>query len=450
LPYRAGPFRYGNGEETAIRKLISLGVRCEVAFQLRQHSGDNTAHYFDWLITPPEGLLRIIRDDFPAFEPQNAGLRKGNERSGCVVDKATGVCFVHQFPRRGKLIAPDYLAHYPALNTKFNYLADRFRSTLRDHPVCFVRRDMTEEMALRLEGAMRARFPKADVCFLYVNAGCAPFITPLGHSVELSAHTTGLGDSLAWSKLLVAERLVERPFRLATAQVLSANLGDNHIAEEDRHPVEALTMAMRVNPQNPWFAHEFGIWALKRKKFRRAARLAEEALAVEPGNPQFIELRLRALLGARAIPPNEALEQVTEVLKLSPRSSLSALAAHLNLLLGQSDQSLALLSEGLARDPYNADLHTLTAEALFSEGRLAEAEAAINAALNLHPAGKALVALKAKILCARGEPEDALQLVTRTLRQKPSYRLRFLKARLALGLAWRGLRFGRLSGGWFA
>jgi hypothetical protein len=30
-----------------IRKLISLGIGCEVAFQLRQHSGDNTRHYFD-------------------------------------------------------------------------------------------------------------------------------------------------------------------------------------------------------------------------------------------------------------------------------------------------------------------------------------------------------------------------------------------------------------------
>jgi hypothetical protein len=34
-----------------IRKLISLGQACEVGFQLRQHSGDNTAHFFDWLNT---------------------------------------------------------------------------------------------------------------------------------------------------------------------------------------------------------------------------------------------------------------------------------------------------------------------------------------------------------------------------------------------------------------
>ena len=47
-----------------MRKLISLGSRSDVAVQLRQHSGDNTEHVFDWLSMPAEGLLSIIDADF--------------------------------------------------------------------------------------------------------------------------------------------------------------------------------------------------------------------------------------------------------------------------------------------------------------------------------------------------------------------------------------------------
>jgi tetratricopeptide (TPR) repeat protein len=274
--------------------------------------------------------------------------------------------------------------------------------------------------------------------FLYVNAGREPFTTPLGRSVNLPAARTGLGDSIGWSRLLVDEGLVEQPFRLSTAQVLRGNIGDNHIAETDRHPRAALVHAMRANPDNPWFAHETGTWALGRRRFRYAARMAERALALEPENQSFIELHLRALVGSRRISRVDALTRVNDLVARAqrPDPSLSALAAELCVALGRIANALDLLSDALAIDPYNEDLHALKARALLAANRASEAVAAADAALALHPGGKELVALKAQILCALGQRDRALKLVREALRGRPSYRLRFLEALLALRLVW--------------
>lgn len=430
----------------AVRKLISLGEACEVAYQLRQHSGDDTAHFFDWLVTPADGLLHIIRNGFPKFAPENLSLQRGDSRTGFVLDAVSRVMFPHQFPRHGRLIAPDFLSHYPSFAAKFDYLANRFRNTARDHPVCFVRRNLTQPQALDLEDAMYALLPQADMRFLYVNADRTAFTTPLGHSVYLPRATRGFGDSIAWSKLLRAEGLVGAPFRLATAEILRANIGDNHLSEVDRHPASVLIKAMRSNPNNPWFAHELGMWALKRRRFWLASVLAKRALKCEPGNPEFTELYLRGRVGARRMPRETALARTLTLLPHSSGAGPWAFAADLQIALGRCGDSLQLLAKRLEQDPHDDRLHALRARALLAAGRGSEAESAIDRALALHLHSRAHIALKARVLSSLGRPDEALRLVEASLRHKQSLQLRLLKARIVISQFWRATRIGKGHG----
>jgi tetratricopeptide (TPR) repeat protein len=412
--------------------LVSLGESCEVAFQLRQHSGDNTAHFFDWLVTPAAGLIRTISENFPPFPPENLSLVKPDDRTGFVIDAVTGMQFPHQFPRRGVLIPRDFLKDYDIFAAKFEHLARRFRETVRSRPVTFVRRDLSREMALELEGVMRARFPTADMRFLYLNGAHGNFDTPLGTSILFPARTSGFGHSPTWARLLEKQSLVAQPYRLATSQIVRASADDYHLSTHVRTFGGALKEGMRRNPENPWFAHELGSLALRQRRFWRARTLAKKALAKDPGNLDFLELRVRAELGMHALSRKEALAEITPLLKNQLQLGLVELAADLMLGLGQTDIALTLLDRALATYPDANGLHLWRAKALLAAGLLEEAEASVDCALALRPDGKAQVELKARMLEKRGRNAEALDLVRDRLRKGKAYRLSLLYVALAV------------------
>jgi tetratricopeptide (TPR) repeat protein len=417
---------------TAIRKLISLGAACETAFQLRQHSGDNTAHFFDWLFTPPQALIKLVRDDFPAFEPLDLRLMHAGTRKSQVIHIPSGIGFAHQFPRRGKVIPETFLGDYPAFASRIEYLAARFRATVAEHPVLLVRRGTSRNQALKLEEAMKRRFPSADMRFLYVNADVPAFETPLGRSARVPAPKTAFGDSLAWAAMLESEGLVEKPFRLAPAEIVRTNT-NNQLEENEGHPLRSLVEGRRNNPDNPWFAYELGWKELTRRRYGRAARLANEAFGREQDNPAFLELKLRADLARWQVRRETALNEAVAAIGPKPHRGLSLLAADLLLALKRPREALDYIERGLAAHPYFDALQLRKARALHAAGRLVEAEEAVNEALMLHPQGKAHVELKANILRALGRTDEALDLVSDTLRSKRSYRLQVVRARLALG-----------------
>lgn len=421
-----------------VRKLISLGHACEVGFQLRQHSGDNTAQFFDWLGTPAPGLIALVRADFPAFRREDLVLEKPGTRTSVVRHVPTGIGFAHQFPRRGRVIPANFLNDYPSFASRIDYLAARFRRTVRSDAVQFVRRCVTQQEALELEDAMRSTFPSADMRFLYVNADGPRFDTPLGRSVRVAEPRSPFGDSLAWARLLEREGLVEASFRLAPAQIVKASTANNQLAEHDGHPLPELLEGRRRNPENPWFAYELGFKQLRRRRHGAAARLAEEALAAGPDNPDFVELSLRVGVARRKLTRQAALQRALAALGESSHAGLWDFAADLLLSLGRPSEALHHIERGLEARPYSEELWFRKARALRALGRLMEADKTADMALLLRPKAKAHVALKANILRALGRPDEAYALLCDVLRTKRAYRLQILRARLALSPArWR-------------
>ena len=182
------------------RHLIGLGHRCDVAFQLRMHSEENVAHYFDWLATPIDGVIKIIEADFDVFHPDHLDLET-DHNPHCVEDKITGTMFHHQFPLYAGHMQPDFLLYYDIFHRKFQHLANRFRTYMATKPVTLVRQHITGQEALQLEKAVAKCFPNADVQFLYVVRTGEEFTTPRGHARLLkgdgskSWRSRGLGTS---------------------------------------------------------------------------------------------------------------------------------------------------------------------------------------------------------------------------------------------------------------
>jgi tetratricopeptide (TPR) repeat protein len=416
-----------------IRKLISLGEGCDVAYQLRQHSGDNTAHYFDWLSTPAGGLLHLIRHDFPRYASGNLSLHKADDPKGYVADAPTGIHFHHHFPRRARLLSKEFLSAYESFAEKFDFLATRFRGTVRTHPVCFVRSAISRAQALQLEEAMCRLFPDADMRFIYVVPEGHDFTTPLGKTVSVGTRKTAFGDSIAWARMLTREGLIEKPYRLATAQIVRGAGEGNHLGERKTLSADLLAEARKMNPENPWFAYELGWLELRRWRLFPALRLAREAYSRQPGNPEFMELRLRA---ERALYRTSRGAAIAEVLPLihsgEAHTDLLEFVAGLMIDEGRIDDATRLIERSLGQYPFEPRLFHQRARALLLAGRAHEAEHAIDTALTLHPGGKAFIEEKARILGAQGRTRQAHTLVSDALAEKYSYRLAALRAWLAL------------------
>lgn len=279
--------------QTERRRLISLGRRCDIAFQLRMHSGDNTAHVFDWLSVPIPGVIRIIDRDFDVFAPQDL-VYCGHSLPGYVMDRPTGTRFHHQFPFRDGRVDSDFLRAYDPFRAKFRHLAQRFRDYLATGPVTLVRSDLSEAEALQLEDVVVARFPQADVRFLYLVAEGDLFQTGLGRARRLAAHRS-VGDPLASAELFRDEGLIEAPFRLSTLDIFGRLEEGYNLSVDNRLTVAELEAAQAINPGNPGFAYELA--RLHRNEGRLDAALASivKACQAAPGNVVIAaeDLRIR-------------------------------------------------------------------------------------------------------------------------------------------------------------
>jgi hypothetical protein len=186
-------------------KVVSLGRACDIAYQIRRHFGQTEAYPFDWLITPIDGLIKIIRSDFSGFLDRDQLIVK----DGQVVHRDTDVIFVHDF-EEAEVDKLDELL--PAIAEKYARRIDRWRKVIHSHePILFVRGSqsvgngiLADEDARSIYRALSKTYPRADIHLLAQN-------TPESH-IETKSHGrihmanvpmptpfTWSGDDAAWS-----------------------------------------------------------------------------------------------------------------------------------------------------------------------------------------------------------------------------------------------------------
>jgi hypothetical protein len=158
---------------------ISLGGRCEVAWQIHDFFGDMPAFPFDWIVTPLQSVAPLVAENFSDvadaryLEP-SIYIHPFNGRPlPTIINTKYDIFLHHEFGRdaAGQIVG-SWRSTIDALQQKWRFLAGRWADTLRDtRDVIFVRRrgcfDMPHERDLpttqsdfeRTLGALRERAP---------------------------------------------------------------------------------------------------------------------------------------------------------------------------------------------------------------------------------------------------------------------------------------------------
>jgi tetratricopeptide (TPR) repeat protein len=398
-----------------MRHLIGLGFRCDVAFQLRMHGSENVAHFFDWLATPVEGVVKIIEADFDVFHPDHLVLLTDHSPHS-VADKLTGVNFYHQFPLFAGHMQPDFLLFYDSFIKKFQHLANRFRTYLRTKPVTLVRLGITHEQALRLEEVVLARFPGADVRFLYVVNNGEEFQTANGHARLLKGDGSSLGDPAEWVKLLTEEGLIGEPYRHGTVEILGSAHDDHNLSTDNRFSEVQLLAAIAGNPQNPVFPLELSRWYMARGKLKQAEEMAVAALARNPNNPEAIYQATLTQWKTGRFTVEMAAETfcgVVEIAKPMPSWLREASAALLDA--GRTEIALVYANKAVAADPLDQRNYLQKAMCLYYKKDFALGELAMTAAMNLGRVSYVYYHIHAKLLDGLGRVEEAVDAERRAL-----------------------------------
>lgn len=130
-------------------RIISLGGRCEVAYQLRRLTGSDRAFPFDWWITPLRSLPNILREG-PAAVFDEKYIRVLPDYDGHPAiyshlgysEQKGGTIHLHEFSRSENFLEMPLKDISARLVEKYTALEERIVRAGLEGPVTFVRKFM--------------------------------------------------------------------------------------------------------------------------------------------------------------------------------------------------------------------------------------------------------------------------------------------------------------------
>lgn len=390
-----------------VRKLISLGTRCDVAFQLRMHSGDNTSHFFDWLALDSNAVIQIIEKDFNVFAPDDLKFLPIGNGHNHVQDAVTGARFHHHFPMAGGSVISDFLTAYPQFIGKFEHLANRFRMYALEHPVTFVRRKITLIEAQKLEEVFFKKFPGADARFVYINNSEDTFQTKHGKSYNLPESKYSVGDPIVWSKFLLENSLIENPYQLSAEQILGKGHEGHGLGTNNRFTVEHMLDACKNNPNNIDFHLELCKIYRKNGEIDLALQCLDKAEVFSTHLERVAIERIITLKHGNRISEAQFMEDGSEL--PDHEFQLSAPLGYSFYKAGKHEEAVRHFSIHLKSYPLDDFAMLFKALALRSMGRFQDSERTIAASLALNPNRARSRLLKSILLRRRGLHEEALK-----------------------------------------
>ena len=369
-----------------MRKLISLGHDCDVAFQLRMHGEENVAHFFDWLSTPVDGIVQILNADFDVFYADHLSLDTSSTPHH-VVDRMTKVKFFHQFPLHNGNVLPNFLMFYDGFIRKFTALAERFRHYVTSGPVTLVRQAIVEAEALALEAAFFARFPGADARFLYIVEPNQHFVTTHGTTRSIKPEGS-LGEPIAWWAALQDEGLIGPAFRHSTIEILQHQADDHSLSVVDRFTEVQLQTAAAVHSDHGKFPLELARFYARRQRWDKAEEMARLALARSPGLPNAVFELNFINWKAKKISPDDAATAFAMFLKTEVHDPIWLTETCAALLdAGRLEEAAACSDKAVMATPMDSEAHYHRAMCFLRLNKLDRADYAITTALSLrqHP-----------------------------------------------------------------
>lgn len=155
-------------ESSQYDEVISLGMNCQVAYQVRTNGMRRHAYPFDWVIIPFESLMTFLSEKGSEFLNQDKialiDLPPGSHHFRAL-DLKYGIHLVHDFK------APVFLSDYAEVKVKYDRRIKRFFDTLQlsNKRFLFVRLNITREQAEFLDHFLHTHYPKLSYTLLVLN-----------------------------------------------------------------------------------------------------------------------------------------------------------------------------------------------------------------------------------------------------------------------------------------
>jgi hypothetical protein len=199
--------------------IISLGSRCQSAFQIRRlYPSLHRAHFFDWLVAPAPSVSRMLNNSFEGFADLEhlrlAPSTRPEFDHQHILQTRYGVLITHDFPA----VIP-YNEHVPRFAEKCSYLRARWaEGTQPGHRVLFIHqcvlclglqgfeeRNITLVEADTLHRAAAKACPELDFDLLVITDERVPaedWSTSLAIHFAMPQSGKWYGDSTAWDALM--------------------------------------------------------------------------------------------------------------------------------------------------------------------------------------------------------------------------------------------------------
>lgn len=145
---------------------VSLGHNCEGAFQFRRLLGRDVAYYFNWLVTPLDALVEVLRADFAGAYARDR--IEPTQDPNMIFDAAYGMKYHSAFRKElgRNLEGPRFAEIHAESAAKYAMLADRFRELARSpNRVLYVVKTAHEaarDKSVELRDVLAARYPAHD------------------------------------------------------------------------------------------------------------------------------------------------------------------------------------------------------------------------------------------------------------------------------------------------
>lgn len=141
--------------------------------------------------------------------------------------------------------------------------------------------------------------------------------------------------------------------------------------------------------------------------WKEARQAAKQALMLDPNLPEA-HAALARIEYLHDWDWSSAQAQMHEALRLDPNSPTLAWAGYLAAALGKLDTSLGFLQRGVASDPLDPHAYAYLGVIRYRAGRLADARAAFDMALDLNAAESGVHTAIAEVMLAKGDSAAAL------------------------------------------
>ncbi|MEV0774364.1 DUF1796 family putative cysteine peptidase [Streptomyces sp. NPDC050433] len=201
---------------------VGLGYHCESTYQIRRITGNESAHFFDWLDLDLDSVVETIADDFAnvlrpgLVEPFSDGL--------CALDRGSDIRFFHDFrPAYGHLVTQDDIdGQLDRVRAKFGALAERWRALARSPAqVLYVHHDAFDECVARdlrrLRHVIATAHPEQRFSLLWLRrtppADAADLGPGISWGVVAAAPGRWEGDDAQWDQVFSALPMSPDPLR---------------------------------------------------------------------------------------------------------------------------------------------------------------------------------------------------------------------------------------------